>query len=94
MPTPRLKHLKIWTQLALGIMSKSMLEKVWWCRCSEMEFLNQIIWCLMNCSKGKKNMHMLGVVKDHMFPWSVIGKKKCCCWTMLQLQKGKDINQP
>jgi hypothetical protein len=54
MPTPRLKHLKIWTQLALGIVSKSMLEKVWWCRCSKMEFLNQIIWCLMNCSKGKE----------------------------------------
>ncbi len=28
MPTPRLEHLKIWTQMALGIVSKSMLEKV------------------------------------------------------------------
>jgi len=38
MPTPRLEHFKIWTQLSLGIMSKSMLEKVWWCKFSEMEF--------------------------------------------------------
>jgi hypothetical protein len=32
------KHDKIWTWWALDIMSRNMLEKVWWCKCSKMEF--------------------------------------------------------
>jgi hypothetical protein len=35
---PRPKHDKIRKWWALDIMSESMLERVWWCKCSKMEF--------------------------------------------------------
>jgi hypothetical protein len=35
----------------------------------------------------EEDMHKLGVVEDHMSPWSVVGKKKCWYWFVLRLQK-------
>jgi len=35
--TPRLKHDKIWEWWALHVTLKNMLERVWWCKCSQME---------------------------------------------------------
>ncbi len=34
---PRPKHDKIWEWWALHILLESMLERVWWCKCSKME---------------------------------------------------------
>jgi hypothetical protein len=33
-----LEHDKIWTQWVLDILLENMLEKVWWCKRSKMEF--------------------------------------------------------
>jgi hypothetical protein len=41
----------------------------------------------------EKDMHTwVGVVENHMPPWSIIGKEMCC-WFMLRFQEGKDIDQ-
>jgi hypothetical protein len=40
----------------------------------------------------EEDTHMLGVVEDHMLPWGVVEKEMCCCWLMLKLQEGKDID--
>jgi hypothetical protein len=42
----------------------------------------------------KEDTCVLGLVKDHMVPWGVVGKKRNCCWFMIRLQKGKDVDQP
>ncbi len=93
MPAPRSEHDKFWAWWALGIMSKNMLERVWWCRCFKMESWNQTIWCPMNYSKRRRHV-CVGAVASHMSPWSVVGKGRCCCWPMLRLQEGRDVDQP
>jgi hypothetical protein len=35
----------------------------------------------------EEDTHGLGVVEDHMLPWSVVGKKMCCCRLMLGFKK-------
>jgi hypothetical protein len=49
-----LEHDKIQSWWALDILSYSMLERVWWCRCSKMEFWSLTICCPMNYSNGGK----------------------------------------
>jgi len=63
-PTPRPKHDKIWIWWVSDIMSKNMLERVWWCKHFEMEFWNQTICCPMSYSKGKRNVHVGGDKKS------------------------------
>jgi len=38
----------------------------------------------------QKETHELGMVENHMPPWGVVGKKKCCCQFVLKFQEGKD----
>jgi hypothetical protein len=70
-PTPGLEDDKIWTWWALDILSKNMLEKVWWCRCFEMEFWNRTICYLMSCSNEAKHAQAGGGRRSH-------GALKCC----------------
>jgi len=42
----------------------------------------------------EEDTHKLGVVKDHMSPWSVVGKEMCYCRLVLRLQEGRDVDQP
>jgi hypothetical protein len=42
----------------------------------------------------EEDTHELGVVEDHMPPWSVVRKKICCFQLMLRLQKKRDVDQP
>jgi hypothetical protein len=58
MPTSRPEHDKIRTQWISNNLSKNMLEKVWWCKCSKMESWNWTICCPMNCSKGKRHVRV------------------------------------
>jgi hypothetical protein len=90
-PSP--KHDKIWAQWASNISSKSMLEKVWWCKRFEMKYWSQTICCLMNCSKGKGHACVRGSKKSHV--------SSKCCWKgkVLLLDhvnalKRKDIGRP
>jgi hypothetical protein len=71
---------------------ESMLERVWWCKRSKMKSWSQTICCPMNCSNEKK-MCKLGVVGDHMPPWSVARKGRCYCQLVLKLQVGRDVDQ-
>jgi len=54
-PTSKLD--KIWRQWVSSILSKSMLENIWWCKCYEMESKSQTICCLMNYSKRGRCVH-------------------------------------
>jgi hypothetical protein len=92
-PALGLGHDTIQTRWALNILSKSMLEKVWWCKHSEMEFLSEPFvarWAV----QIKQDTRELEVVEDHMPPWGVVGKGRCCYQLVLRLQKMRDINQP
>jgi hypothetical protein len=60
MPTPRLEHDKIRTRWVSHILSKSMLERIWWCKRSKIEVWNCTICCPMNCSKGGRHAHVGG----------------------------------
>ncbi len=40
------------------------------------------------------DMLMLGMVKDCMSHWGIVGKGRCCYWFALKLQQGKDIGWP
>ncbi len=62
----RLEHNKSQAQWFSNILSKNMLEMVWWCICSKMEFWSQIICCSMNCSKVKKHAHVMGGKRLHV----------------------------
>jgi hypothetical protein len=42
----------------------------------------------------EEDTHGLGVVKDHMSPWGVVGKEICYCWLELRLQEVKNVDQP
>jgi hypothetical protein len=42
----------------------------------------------------KKNTRGLGAIKDHMLPSNVAKKGRCCCWFMLRLQEGMNVDQP
>jgi hypothetical protein len=64
--TPRLKHDRIQTWWTLNILSKSMLEKVWWCRCFEMESWSRTICCPMNYSNEGKHAQVWGDRRSHV----------------------------
>jgi hypothetical protein len=83
--TLELEHDKTWTWWTSNIMSKNMLERVWWCKHSKMEFWNQTICCSMNCSNGKRHIRIRGGRRS-MSPWGVARKGRCYCWCMLRLQ--------
>jgi hypothetical protein len=68
--TPRLKHDKIWTWWTLSILSKSMLNRVWWYKRYEMKFLRWTICCPI-CWKGEKHAHAGSDRKSH-------GAFRCC----------------
>jgi hypothetical protein len=53
-PALRPEHDKFRTQWASNVPSKSMLERVWWCRHFEMESWSWTICCSMNYFKWKK----------------------------------------
>jgi hypothetical protein len=42
----------------------------------------------------KENTHKLGAIENHMLPWGVGGKGRCCCQFMLMFQGGRNIDQP
>jgi hypothetical protein len=39
------------------------------------------------------DMHKLGMVKDHMAFWGVVGNEMCYCRFLLRLQKRSDVDQ-
>jgi hypothetical protein len=92
-PTLRPKHDKIWAQWVLDILLENMLEKVWCCKHSKMESWNWTICCPMSCSNGRRHARV-GGGRDYMPPWGVARKEMCCCWLMLRLQEGRDVDQP
>jgi hypothetical protein len=51
---PKPKHDKIWAWWISNNFSKNILERVWWCKCFEMEFKNQTIYPI-SCSKGGRH---------------------------------------
>ncbi len=69
---PRLEHDKIWTQWVSHILLESMLKRVWWCKCSKMEFGNQTICCPMSYSKEGRHAHGRGDRKSQA--------TSKCCW--------------
>jgi hypothetical protein len=71
-PTPSLKHDKIWAQWASSIPSKSMSKKVWWCKHFEMEYWSRTICWLMSCSKRKRHACVGGNKRLHV--------SSKCCW--------------
>ncbi len=70
--TPRPKHDEIWAWWALDVSLKSMLEKVWWCRCFEMEPWNWTICCPMSYSNGGRHARVGGGRRSHA--------TLRCCW--------------
>jgi hypothetical protein len=66
------KHDKIQAWWALNILLKNMLKRVWWCGCSEMEFLNWTICCPMKCSNERRHAQTRDNKRSH-----AILK---CCW--------------
>ncbi len=66
------EHDKIRARWALDVPSESMLERVWWWRCSEMESWSWTICCPMNCSNGGKHAWAGGGRKSHT--------TLRCCW--------------
>jgi hypothetical protein len=42
----------------------------------------------------KEEHTKVGVVENHMLPWGVARKGKCCCRLMLKFQERKDVDQP
>jgi hypothetical protein len=42
----------------------------------------------------EKDMHMMGVVEDHMVPWGVAKKEMNCYQFVLRFQEGRDVDQP
>jgi len=83
-PTPRPEHDKIQAWWASSILSKNMLKKVWWCKCSKMEFKKWTICCQMNCSKREKHIRAKGYKRLHVI-------SRCCYRLTLWLQEGKDV---
>jgi hypothetical protein len=65
-PALGLKHDKIWTQWASNVPLENMLEKVWWCKPSDMESWNWTICCLMSCSNGGKHAWAKGGGRSHV----------------------------
>jgi hypothetical protein len=59
------KHGKIQAWWALDVSLKNMLERVWWCRCFEMEFWSWTICCPMNCSNGGRHKRVGGGRSSH-----------------------------
>jgi hypothetical protein len=51
----RPEHDKFWARWTSNIPSESMLERVWWCKHSEMESWIWTIYYPMNCSNGGKH---------------------------------------
>ncbi len=64
-PTLRIKHDKIWAWWASNVSLESMLEKVWWCKCSEMEFWSWTICYPMSCSNGGTHAWVGGGRRSH-----------------------------
>jgi hypothetical protein len=62
----RPKHDKIQAWWALDILSKSILERVWWCKRSKMEFWSWIICCSMSCWHERKHAQTKGNRKSHV----------------------------
>jgi hypothetical protein len=55
-----------------NILLENILERVWWCKCSEMEFWSWTICCPMNCSNGGKHTRVGGGRRSHVvlkFSW-------------------------
>jgi hypothetical protein len=72
MPTFGPKNDKIWTWWALDVSLKNMLERVWWCKCSEMESWSQTICCQMHYSNRGKHAWTKGGRRSHV--------ALRCCW--------------
>jgi hypothetical protein len=71
-PNQRPKHDKIRAQWVSDILSKNMLERVWWCKHFEMESWNRTICWPMNCSKRGRHARARGKRR------SQVALK--CCW--------------
>jgi hypothetical protein len=91
-PTLWPKHDQIQAWWISNILLKSMLEKVWWCKQSEMESWNQTICCSMTCLNERKHV-WIGAVENHMPFWDVARKERWCCRFMPRAQKGKEDDQ-
>jgi hypothetical protein len=92
----RLKHDKIQTWWISNILSKNMLEKVWWCKRSKMEFWNQTICCMMSCSKRRwhacvaNNKRLQTTLKCYwkrkvLLSTHVKASKRKGCWSTINL---------
>jgi len=60
------KHDKIWAQWVSYIPLESMLEKVWWCKCSKMESWNRTIYYSMNFLNERRHVWIGGDRKSHV----------------------------
>ncbi len=72
-PGPKPKHDKTWAQWASNGLSKSMLERVWWCRHCEMEFWSWTTCCPLNYSNGGKHPTLKCVVVHFKFHYILNG---------------------
>jgi len=70
--TPRPEHDKIQAWWASNIPSKNMLERVWWCKHSEMESWNWTICWLMSCLNKRGYERIGGGRRSHA--------TLKCCW--------------
>jgi hypothetical protein len=84
-PIPRPEHDKIQAWWASSILSKNMLKRIWWCKCSKMESWKWTICCPMSCLKKGKHIRARGNKKSHVL-------LRCCCWFTLRPQERKDIS--
>jgi len=64
-PAPRPEHDRIWAWWASNIPLENMLERVWWCKCSKMEFWSRPICCPMNCSNKRRHVRTRGDKGSH-----------------------------
>jgi len=69
-PWPKDDRIRAWW--ASNISSNNMLERLWWCRCSEMESWSQTICYLLSCSNKGKHAWVGGGRKSHV--------TLKCCW--------------
>jgi hypothetical protein len=76
--------------LASSISLKSMLERVWWCKCFEMESWRWTT-CFLLVVEKEGSTPVLGVVENRMLLWGVVGKGRCYCQFVLRLQERKDV---
>jgi hypothetical protein len=96
MPAPGPEHDKIRAQWVSNILSKNMLEKVRWCKHSEMESWSWTICWPMNCSNRRRHTQTGGGRKSHaslrchwkgnvLLSTRVKASRRKGCWSTINL---------